>query len=170
MAKSVDDWVIVIIILLAALLIANLFVSGTIFRSIAAASLENSHSPFIVPPSAGVSIARTLGGRTGTTQCPLIIAEGRACVGGSVCSCEVEFPQWREIPPSCPSYCDEIPVNSQSDACVYADNIAEAVINFPDACGPGCRLGLNTFPGECEQDPNDSNCWTVKNGNQCIPI
>jgi hypothetical protein len=34
MVKKVDDWVIVVIIILAALLIANLFISGTIFKVI----------------------------------------------------------------------------------------------------------------------------------------
>jgi hypothetical protein len=34
MAKKVDDWVVVVIIILAALLVANIFVSRSIFRSI----------------------------------------------------------------------------------------------------------------------------------------
>jgi hypothetical protein len=44
MAKKVDDWVIVVIVILAALLIANLFVSGTIFTTIA--ELSNSKTNF----------------------------------------------------------------------------------------------------------------------------
>jgi hypothetical protein len=35
MVKKVDDWVIVVIVILAALLVANLFVSGTIFSALA---------------------------------------------------------------------------------------------------------------------------------------
>jgi hypothetical protein len=54
MAKEVDDWVVVVIIILAALLVANIFVSGSIFRSISAASDVS------LSPGAGIGFYRAI--------------------------------------------------------------------------------------------------------------
>jgi hypothetical protein len=48
MAKKVDDWIIAVIVILAALLIANLFVSGTILASLS--TISNSIDIDLGPP------------------------------------------------------------------------------------------------------------------------